>query len=52
MNRVSTNSIVGARNFKNPELIFMSEDQEADFTSCRLNDLPPDFAWGVATASY
>ena len=23
-----------------------------DFTSCRLNDIPLDFAWGVATAAY
>jgi beta-glucosidase/6-phospho-beta-glucosidase/beta-galactosidase len=23
-----------------------------DFTSCRVNDFPPDFAWGVATAAY
>jgi beta-glucosidase len=23
-----------------------------DFTSCRVNDVPPGFAWGTATASY
>ena len=27
-------------------------NEDDDFTSCRLNELPKDFAWGVATAAY
>jgi beta-glucosidase len=33
-------------------MVNINEQDEADFTSCRLNDLPRDFAWGVATAAY
>ena len=27
-------------------------EEHEDFTSCRMNDIPLDFAWGVATAAY
>ena len=30
----------------------ISLDNQTDFTSCRLQDVPLDFAWGVATAAY
>ena len=43
---------VGSRNFQQPYMVKVNEDQDADFTSCRLNDLPRGFAWGVATAAY
>lgn len=42
----------GQKSIKVPKEKIMSEDDEADFTSCRVNDLPRDFAWGVATAAY
>ena len=29
-----------------------SIDDERDYTSCRVIDVPNDFAWGVATAAY
>ena len=41
---------VGNRDFLKPP--HLGVDEDADFTSCRLNDLPKDFAWGVATAAY
>jgi len=28
------------------------DTQDLDFTSCRVRDLPADFAWGTATASF
>ena len=27
-------------------------NQREDFTSCRVNDIPHNFAWGVSTAAY
>lgn len=44
--------VVGSRNFMHPYIVTLNDDEDADFTSCRLNDLPRDFAWGLATAAY
>lgn len=53
MSSVVPKPVVGLKNFQYPHFVTISEDnQNADFTSCRLNDLPTDFAWGVATAAY
>jgi short subunit dehydrogenase-like uncharacterized protein len=52
MNKVSPRPVVGTRKFNHPAQINFVEDDNIDFTSCRLNDLPPTFAWGVATAAY
>ena len=41
---------VGNREFLMPPHLGINEND--DFTSCRINDLPKDFAWGVATAAY
>ncbi len=49
---ITPKSIVGARNFKHPYMVTLNDNEDADFTSCRLNDLPRDFAWGLATAAY
>lgn len=43
--------IVGDREFLMPPHMGI-KDENDDFTSCRINDLPKDFAWGVATAAY
>ena len=52
MKNVNPKPVVGLREFKNPVQVSLIEDDESDFTSCRLNDLPTDFAWGLATAAY
>jgi hypothetical protein len=53
MSTVLPKPMVGSKTFQKPFLVTINEDDyDADFTSCRLNDLPRDFAWGVATASY
>lgn len=52
MSTVVPKSVIGMRNFQNPFMVNLIENEDADFTSCRLNDLPTDFAWGVATAAY
>lgn len=51
-NRVTPKSVVGTRIFMSPPKKHLSIEEDLDFTSCRLNDLPPNFAWGVATAAY
>jgi hypothetical protein len=52
MSKISPRSVVGTREFNHPAQINFVEDDNLDFTSCRLNDLAPTFAWGVATAAY
>jgi hypothetical protein len=52
MSSITPISVVGTRNIMLPNMVTQNEDEDADFTSCRLNDLPRDFAWGLATAAY
>jgi short subunit dehydrogenase-like uncharacterized protein len=52
MSTITPIPVVGNRNFMHPYMVSLNEDENADFTSCRLNDLPRDFAWGLATAAY
>jgi short subunit dehydrogenase-like uncharacterized protein len=52
MSTIIPKPVVGTRNFMHPYMVSLNEDEDADFTSCRLNDLPRDFAWGLATAAY
>ena len=52
MSTIKPKSVIGDVNFMHPYMVSFNNDEDADFTSCRLNDLPTDFAWGLATAAY
>lgn len=52
MKSMAVNEKIENVQFSSTPSIVETYDNEADFTSCRLFDIPSDFAWGVATAAY
>jgi hypothetical protein len=52
LHKIESGSFVGDRKFAAPKMKTSVNYESDDFTSCRVSDLPRNFAWGVATAAY
>ncbi len=52
ISKIESKPVTGNLKFYHPDMVSLNTEEDADFTSCRLSDLPRDFAWGLATAAY
>jgi hypothetical protein len=52
LTEIRPSHFVGEKKFETPQSKTTVDYESEDFTSCRLHDVPKNFAWGVATAAY